>query len=180
MGIPVLKIFNFALSVTPKSGFPILDSDLLIASVSNENSVDVIKSLWSKEAVSDTTTNNGGSALIPWPGLALQPEKDLRKLPGSHLGQLGCLLGSYLGQTLGQLDHLDSLTTPSFIWGLKAALLNNDAFKPPVLWRHDYFVRQNETGTSQLKAQALPRDYKTEFFPAVGCSYAESRRITIS
>ena len=45
MGIPVLKIFNFALSVTPKSGFPILDSDLLIASVSDENSVHVIKSL---------------------------------------------------------------------------------------------------------------------------------------
>lgn len=44
-GIPVLKIFNFALSVTPKSGFPILDSDLLIASLSDENSVDVIKSL---------------------------------------------------------------------------------------------------------------------------------------
>ena len=44
-GIPVLKIFNFALSVTPKSGFPILDSDLLIASVSDENSVDIIKSL---------------------------------------------------------------------------------------------------------------------------------------
>lgn len=45
MGIPVLKIFNFALSVTPISGFPILDSDLLIASVSDENSVDIIKSL---------------------------------------------------------------------------------------------------------------------------------------
>ena len=32
-------------------------------------------------------SHNGGSALIPLLSFALEPEKELKELPGSHLGQ---------------------------------------------------------------------------------------------